>query len=370
MVRKYKSKRDKAAATKGWAAQEGQSIRETERVMDVKLFLEGQAKWEEDSPHQLAMMYKMFRHAADEGQKEAEHTVCQGCWEGLPKLDPEADLSAIQLVGPETTKEEILSLYLEVYKQQKLPGSLPGEPELMQEMVSSFEGHQGWRESRASSATMRPQSEDAQTSKSGVHGRKETSVEQSLANVREAHQKALAMAAALEGGIERLSCPLSWRWLEVRARLKSKDCWMYGSTECNKRWHQVQFSNTPTTLPLAKENMGSGEEELTPEDSDLGKQPELEPGVTSFLTRLGESSKEEGSPPEPPVGEVCKWVMWKAEATKSPDWWRKLLALLGVPDCKKLAKQIQALFSHPRRATEMEEMKYHCHAPPAPLCLL
>ena len=52
------------------------------------------------------MMYEMFRHAADEGQKEAEQTVCQGHWEGLPKLDPEVDLSAIQLVGPETTKEE------------------------------------------------------------------------------------------------------------------------------------------------------------------------------------------------------------------------------------------------------------------------
>ena len=48
--------------------------------MDVELFLEGQAKWEEDSPHWLAMMYKMFRHAANEGQKEAECTVCQGHW--------------------------------------------------------------------------------------------------------------------------------------------------------------------------------------------------------------------------------------------------------------------------------------------------
>ena len=76
MVKKYKSKRDKAAATKGQAAQEGQSIRETKRVTDVKLFLEGQARWQEDSPHQLAMMYEMFRHDANEGWKEAECTVC------------------------------------------------------------------------------------------------------------------------------------------------------------------------------------------------------------------------------------------------------------------------------------------------------
>ena len=115
--------------------------------------------------------------------------------------------------------------------------------------------------------------------------------------------------------------------------------------------------------------MGSIEEELTPEDSDLGEPPELEPGVTSFLTRLVESSEEEGSPPEPPVGELHEWVMWKAEATETPDWWRELLALLGVPNCKKLAWQIWASFSHPRRAMEMEEMKYHCHAPPAPPCV-
>ena len=116
--------------------------------------------------------------------------------------------------------------------------------------------------------------------------------------------------------------------------------------------------------------MGSIGEEPTPEDSDLGEPLELEPGVTFFLTRSVENSEEEGFPPEPPVGELRKWVMWKAEATKTHDWWRELLALLGVPDCKKLAWQIQASFSHPRRAAEIEEMRYHCHAPPAPLCLL
>ena len=51
-------------------------MRETKRVMDVELFLERQAKWEKDSPYCLAMMYEMFRHAANEGWKEAEHTVC------------------------------------------------------------------------------------------------------------------------------------------------------------------------------------------------------------------------------------------------------------------------------------------------------
>ena len=93
---------------------------------DVKLFLEGQTKWEEDSPHWLVMLYKLFKHATNEGWKETEWIVHWGCWQGLPKMDPEVEFSAIQLVGPKTTKEEIVSLYLEVYKQQRLPGSPQG----------------------------------------------------------------------------------------------------------------------------------------------------------------------------------------------------------------------------------------------------
>ena len=146
--------------------------------------------------------------------------------------------------------------------------------------------------------------------------------------MREAHQKVLAVAAALKGEIERLSHPLSQRQLEVRVRLKSKDHWIHGSTEHKRRQCQVQFSNIHTTYQLARESLESGKGEPTPEDSDLGKPLELEPGVTSFLTRSAENSEEEGPPLEPPVGELCKWLTWKAEMTETPDWWRELLALL------------------------------------------
>ena len=44
-------------------------------------------------------------------------------------------------------------------------------------------------------------------------GRRDASMERSLTEVREAHQKALAMAAALEEEIEWLSCPLIRSWL-------------------------------------------------------------------------------------------------------------------------------------------------------------
>ena len=46
--------------------------------MDVKLFLEGQARWEVDSPHCLVMLHKMFQHTSEQGQKKVECMVCQG----------------------------------------------------------------------------------------------------------------------------------------------------------------------------------------------------------------------------------------------------------------------------------------------------
>ena len=128
--------------------------------MDVQLFLEGQTKWEADSPHCLMKLYEMFQHTVDQGQKEAEQTVCRGCQQEMPKLDPEADISAVQLVGPQTSKEEIQSLYLEVYKLLRLPGSPPREPELMEEVVSSFEDHQGQKQREAPEMAAMSQSTD------------------------------------------------------------------------------------------------------------------------------------------------------------------------------------------------------------------
>ena len=40
--------------------------------MDVKLFLEGQARWEADSPHPLMVLHHVFQHALEQGQKEVD----------------------------------------------------------------------------------------------------------------------------------------------------------------------------------------------------------------------------------------------------------------------------------------------------------
>ena len=97
---------------------------------------------------------------------------------------------------------------------------------------------------------------------------------------------------------------------------------------------------------LVRESPESSEGEPTPKDSDLGELSELEPGVTSFLTGLPESSEEEGPPPEPPTGEFHEWVNWKAKMTDTPDWcyvgqyasmrlksYKYILVCLGVIYC-------------------------------------
>ena len=202
MVKKYGSKREKFQVAKQQAADEWRPVREMEWLMNVELFLEGQAQWEEDSPHLLVIMHEIFQHAAAEGQKEAEQIVCQGCWQKLPQLNPEAGLPAIQLVGPETSKEELQELYLEVYKLHRLPGSPPGEPALLEEELSSIKDHQGQEGERASAATVRPHPEHPIPWEAEPPRRKK----EKLSGEKSGHHtwsppKVLAMAATLEEGI-------------------------------------------------------------------------------------------------------------------------------------------------------------------------
>ena len=377
-MQKYGSKRDKALATKGWAVKEGLSVWEAEWVMDVKLFLEGQTRWEADSPYHLMMIHEMFQHTTDQGQKEVEQTVQWGCQQELPKLDPEADISTVQLIGPQTSKEEIQSLYYEVYKLWRLLGSSPGELELMAEVVSSFEDCQGWKWGEAPEMTAKPRSADIWPPRSRMPGRgkKEASVERSLAKVREAHQKALAMAASLEEEIEWLSCPLIRSWPEVQACSRSRDCCVCRSRGQRRRHHQVwpedccapYFEYHPS-----QRNSESGGEAAATEDPNYEELLELGQEVTCFLRGSAENTEEEDKKapsPEPPVEELQKWVMWKAEAYEMPIWWRELMKIPGVEDHEKLAWEVWASFWLPKRVDKLHQVENYYQAPPAPLCLL
>ena len=178
----------------------------------------------EDSPHHVVILHEMFQHVASKGWKEAEQIICLGCWQDFPQLDPEAGVPAIQLVGLGTSKEELLELYLEVFKLHRLPGSPPGEPAILEVVLPSLPDHQGHEEEKVPAAMARPCPEVPHSSRSGIpnKGKKDNSVERSLATVWKAHRKALATVATLEEEIERLNH--TWNHSELRARSKSRDC--------------------------------------------------------------------------------------------------------------------------------------------------
>ena len=142
----------------------------------------------------------------------------------MPQLNPEVGIPTIQLMGLEMTKEELLDLHLEVYKLHRLPGSPPGEPSILKEVLSSLPDHQRCEEEKAPAARAWPCPEGSHSSRSATphRGRKDNSVERSLAMVHEAHQKALAAVATLEEEIERLSHTRNCS--QLRARSKSRDC--------------------------------------------------------------------------------------------------------------------------------------------------
>ena len=55
------------------AREEGISIRESEQMVDLELFLDEYPQWGLGTPHLLVLLHEMFLHAAGQGQKEVEH---------------------------------------------------------------------------------------------------------------------------------------------------------------------------------------------------------------------------------------------------------------------------------------------------------
>ena len=140
--------------------------------MDVKLFLEGQTRWEADSPHCLMMLHEMFQHAtADQGWKEAEHVQsaeaidmnCQS-WTHRQTYLPSS------WWDPKLVRKRSSPSTMRCINSGDYQGSPPREPELVEEVVSSFEDCQGqkWRE--APQMTAKPKSTDVWPPRSRTPG--------------------------------------------------------------------------------------------------------------------------------------------------------------------------------------------------------
>ena len=152
------------------------------------------------------MLYEMFQHTVDQGWKRGGADSLPRPLTELPKLDPKVDISAIQLAGPQTSKEEIQSLNLEVYNcrdcwvSTQRAGTDGGCGVFLEDC-------QGWKQREAPEMAARSQSKDVQ--------------------------------AALEEEIEQLTCPLIRSWSEVQECSKSRDCHVHRSREQKRRHHQV-----------------------------------------------------------------------------------------------------------------------------------
>ena len=122
----------------------------------------------------------------------------------MPQLNPEAGIPTIGLVEPETSRDELLEIYLEVYKLHRLPGSPPGEPAIVQEVLAAVPDHHQ-RGGEVPEAPAQPSpGHPHPLNRRRPHQEQESSVDRSLTKMQEAHQQALSTAAALEEEIGRL----------------------------------------------------------------------------------------------------------------------------------------------------------------------
>ena len=187
-------------------------------------------------------------------------------------------------------------------------------------------------------------------SRTSRRGRRDTSTERSLAEAKEAHQRALAIVAALEEEIVWLSCPLTRSWLEAWANSRSQDHCRQRSKGWKRRHCQVWPEDCHAPYfeyhPYQKGSESEGNKEA-PKDFNLEDPPELGPEVDCFLQGPVKSSEEENMKtpsPKPLIEELESWVTWKALTYETPSWWQELVMVPEVDDHEKLACEVWASF--------------------------
>ena len=196
MELQYRDKWHKSLATKEQAKEGGLSIWEVEHHLDAGLFLNEYPWWDVRGLHHPFILQRMFVHAAESGQKEAEMLIHHSCQHGLPRLDPEADASAIQLVGYRTSREEIGDFFHQVYMLKRLPGPPLCGPEwaweVMRDILFSLKDCLRWRKGEQSGGSRELEPASAHPSchwdRTSQRKSQDTLDEQELTEVREAHQ--------------------------------------------------------------------------------------------------------------------------------------------------------------------------------------
>ena len=222
MVAKYCSKQEKFQEAKWRSTVEQRPVCKLERVMDVDLFkeIQGSMGWGQPSLSSN-IAWNVLPCCLRRMERGGMNRPPGPCQQHMPQLNLEVGVPAIELVGTETSREELIELYLEVYKLHRLPGSPLGELAVAEEVLAAFPDWLQRRE-EAPQAQAQPSPGDSHPSRSRKpHWEWESSVDRSLTRMHEVHWKALSTMTALEEEIERLSQMMAHS--QSRVRLRSWD---------------------------------------------------------------------------------------------------------------------------------------------------
>ena len=158
----------------------------------------------------------------------------RGCQEPLPERDLWAEVPTMELLTHETTWEEIMGIYHQVYQLRRKPREVPCSQDTAEEthmeILEMLKEHLWcmWGSTQPEEPRQRPTGARSTRTpaQAAFHAqlqvtydhfghfldRLQESWEESLRVTRDAHCWVLAMAAMLEGHIEQLSCSISQGW--------------------------------------------------------------------------------------------------------------------------------------------------------------
>ena len=114
----------KTSKAKRLAVEMDISVREAEQRLDAKFFLDQIPRSQPGGPHHVLLYQKMFEHVRAAGPREYYHGFCWGHQQPSPERSPQVGVSAVGLLTPKMTLEEILILYQEVYQLKRDPGEV------------------------------------------------------------------------------------------------------------------------------------------------------------------------------------------------------------------------------------------------------
>ena len=124
---------EKTAAAKRLGTEKNISVGEAKRRLDTNLFLDEIPKWEPGRPHCSFLFQRMFAQTEVTGWKEYDWGICRGHQQPLPERDIQAKIPAMELLTPESTWEEIMTLYYQVYHLKRNLEEVPCSKDIAEE---------------------------------------------------------------------------------------------------------------------------------------------------------------------------------------------------------------------------------------------